>query len=64
MDSEVTGSLVFSGAMIRHPVTVAITIDGIFEDVEDFFCVLSTNDSAVILDPQRAIISILDGMLL
>ena len=60
MDAVVPRLLLFDASTTSVPVTVIINDDAILENNEEFFSLLSTTDAAVILDPQRANITIVE----
>ena len=58
--SDVTVELTFDENTIEACVDISITDDDIVEDTEDFNATLATDDSAVMLEPDSAIVNILD----
>ena len=56
VDSE----LVFGFDSVRQCVSISLGNDGVLEDIEELQVSLASEETAVILDPEKAIISILD----
>ena len=52
--------LVFSSDSGRHCVSISLESDGILEDTEEFQVSLASEETSVVLDPDKAIVSILD----
>ena len=57
---EITTDFTFSPGISRLCVNVPIVNDDILEGNEDFFTSLTTTDAAVILNPDEAMVSILE----
>ena len=58
--SDVTVELTFDENTTEACVDISIIDDDIVEDTEDFSVTLATDDSAVMLEPDSAIVNILD----